>query len=366
MNNQQNGGSGRRTLPEGVPATMKAAVMQKTLHVTIEERPVPAPGPGEVLVKVMAVGVCGSDVHYFEHGRIGPYVVEKPIILGHECAGVVAACGEGAERFRPGDRVAIEPGVTCGRCEYCKSGRYNLCPRVQFLATPPVDGAFVQYIVHREDFLFPIPDHLSFEEAALNEPFSVGIHALNRAGFRPGQTVAVVGLGPVGLMAVAAARAFGASRIIGCDLEANRLAAAVKLGATDTVPAGPEAAERIRQMTGGAGVDAALETAGHPAAVRTAVAALRRGGKLSIVGLPQDPLVSLNVPFLCDNEIDIHGVFRYANTYPQGISFLSAGVPGIRELMTDRYDLEDTQQALHRAMTNKQGSLKVMVYPNGR
>jgi L-iditol 2-dehydrogenase len=351
-------------LEESIPKMMRAAVMQKPLHVTIENVPVPEPGAGEVLVKVMAVGVCGSDVHYYEHGRIGPYVVRKPIILGHECAGIVAACGEGVTRFRPGDRVAIEPGVTCGRCEFCKQGRYNLCPDVQFLATPPVDGAFVQYIVHREDFLFPIPDSLSFEEAALNEPFSVGIHALNRAGFRPGQSVAVIGLGPVGLMAVAAAKAFGAQQIIGSDRESNRLAAAIELGATHVIPAGADAAEEIKRLTGGTGVDVALETAGHPSAVQTAMGAIRRGGKLSIVGLPPEPEVRLNVPYICDNEIDIYGIFRYANTYPQGIRFLTAGLPGIQSLITDRYDLEHAGEALDRAMTNKQGSLKVMVYPH--
>jgi len=354
---------GQRRLPD-IPTVMKAAVMHKPLDVTIEELPVPEPGPGEVLVKVMAVGVCGSDVHYYEHGRIGPYVVRKPIILGHECAGIVAACGEGADRFQPGDRVAIEPGVTCGRCEYCKSGKYNLCPDVQFLATPPVDGAFVQYLVHREDFLFPIPDHLSFEEAALNEPFSVGIHALRRAGFQPGQSVAIIGLGPVGLMAVAAAKAFGAQQIFGSDRELNRLEAAKALGATHTYRAGDgDAAEQIREASGG-GVDVAMETAGHPIAFETALRSLKRGGKLSIVGLPPDPNAKLNVPFVCDNEIDIYGIFRYANTYPQGIRFLSSGLQGIDTMLTDRYPLAQTKDALDRAMTNKQGSLKVMVYPN--
>lgn len=347
-----------------IPKTMKAAVLQQPLRVTIEDRGVPRPGPGEALVKVMAVGVCGSDVHYYEHGRIGPYVVREPLILGHECAGIVVACGEGADKFRPGDRVAIEPGVCCGRCDSCKRGRYNLCPDVQFLATPPVDGAFAQYIVHREDFLFPIPDEMSFEVAAMNEPFSVGIHALNRAGFRPGQSVAVVGLGPVGLMAVAAAKAFGASVIIGCDREENRLEAARRLGATHAVEAGPDAVTLIRWLTGGAGVDVALETAGHPSAVQTAMNVAARGGKLSIVGLPPEPEVRVNVPLICDNELDIYGIFRYANTYPQGIRLLSSGAQGLECLFTDRYPLERTGEALHRAMTNKKGSLKVVVYPN--
>lgn len=364
LSQQQNTGTIRR-LPE-LPATMKAAVLQKPMQVTMEELPLPEIGPDEVLVQVMAVGVCGSDVHYYEHGRIGPYVVEKPIILGHECAGIVAACGERATRFSPGDRVAIEPGITCGRCDDCKRGRYNLCRGVQFLATPPVDGAFVQYICHREDFLFPIPDTLSFEAASLNEPFSVGIHALNRAGFRPGQSVAVIGLGPVGLMAVAAAKAFGASRIFASDLEENRLQAAVRLGATDAIGGrSGDAAAEIRRRTDGLGADVALETAGHPSALQTALRSLGRGGKLSIIGLPPQPEAGFNVPFLCDNEIDIYGIFRYANTYPQGIRFLSSGLIDSDALITDRYPLEQTGEALERARTNKAGSLKVMVYPNG-
>ena len=356
---------GARRLPE-LPATMRAAIMKSPLNIEIEEIPVPDVGPDEVLVKVMAVGVCGSDVHYFEHGRIGPYVVKKPIILGHECAGIVVACGSEANRFSPGDRVAIEPGITCGRCEACKEGRYNLCPEVQFLATPPVDGAFVQYIKHREDFLFPIPDHLSFEEAAMNEPFSVGIHALNRAGMKPGWDVAVIGLGPVGLMAVAAARAFGARRIFASDLEENRLRAALQLGATDIVDGrAGDAAGEIRRLTEGQGVHVALETAGHPVALKTATASLRRGGKLSIVGLPQQAEIGFNVPFLCDNEIDVYGIFRYANTYPQGIAFLASGAIDVQSLITDRYPLEQTQEAMERAMRNKAESLKVIVYPNG-
>lgn len=354
-----------RQLPD-LPDTMKAAVLQKPFEITMEELPLPKTDKDEVLVKIMAVGVCGSDVHYYEHGKIGPYVVRKPIILGHECAGIVAAIGENVTRFKLGDRVAVEPGVTCGRCEACKKGRYNLCPDVQFLATPPVDGAFVQYIKHREDFLFPIPDHLSFEEAALNEPFSVGIHAAKRAGLQPGSTVAIMGMGPVGLMALFAAKTFGAKEIIVADVEPIRLEAAKKLGATHTIHVlEKDPVREIRVLTNGLGADAVFETAGNPKALQSALASVRRGGKMSIVGLPPQEEISVNVPMIVDNEIDIYGVFRYANTYPQGIAFLSSGTADIKSLITDRYALEQTKEALERARTNKSGSLKVMVYPNG-
>ncbi|MGG1311470.1 NAD(P)-dependent alcohol dehydrogenase [Cohnella laeviribosi] len=355
-----------QALPD-LPEVIRAAVLTRPMEVEIREVPMPKLRPDEVLVKVMAVGVCGSDVHYYEHGRIGPYVVKKPLILGHECSGIVAAVGSEATRFKPGDRVAIEPGVTCGKCDACKAGRYNLCPHVQFLATPPVDGAFVQYIAMREDFLFPIPDSLSFEEAAMNEPFSVGIHAAKRAGLQPGSTVAIMGMGPVGLMAVVAAKAFGAANIIVTDLEPIRLEAALRLGAAHAINIREEdPLEAIKRLTGGVGVDYAFETAGNPKALQTALLSLRRGGKLTIVGLPQQDGIELNVPFIADNEVDIYGVFRYANTYPQGIAFLSSGIADVPSLITDRYPLEQAGEALERARTNKSGSLKVMVYPNGQ
>ncbi|MBD2846489.1 NAD(P)-dependent alcohol dehydrogenase [Paenibacillus sp. IB182496] len=346
---------------------MQAAVLTAPTRIEIQARPVPEATGRDVLVKVMAVGICGSDIHYYEHGRIGPYVVKGPIILGHECAGVVVAVGEQVRTLQPGDRVAVEPGVTCGYCAFCKEGRYNLCPEVQFLATPPYDGAFVQYIKHREDFLYRIPDTMSYETAALCEPFSVGVHAVRRARLQPGETVAIIGMGPVGLMAVVAARAFGAGRIVVSDREPLRLEAALRLGADAAVDA--SAADGLAQLRGGAdgsGVHVALETAGHPAALQTALGSLRRGGRLAIVGLPPQDEIPLNVPFIADNEADIYGVFRYANTYPQGLALLAAGLADTDGVMiTDRYPLEQAQQAMERARTNKSGSLKVVVYPNG-
>ncbi|MEK5026914.1 NAD(P)-dependent alcohol dehydrogenase [Paenibacillus sp. FSL M7-1046] len=353
------------TRQDKLPLTMKAAVMDKPGSIVIKEVPVPEVGDHEVLVQVMAVGVCGSDLHYYEHGRIGRFVVEKPIILGHECAGVIVAAGDKVTKAVIGDRVAVEPGVTCGHCSACKAGRYNLCPDVQFLATPPVDGAFVQYLAIREDMVFRIPDHLSFEEAALNEPFSVGIHAAKRSRLQAGETVAIMGMGPVGLMAVAAAKSHGASRIIVTDLEEVRLEAALRLGATHAINIRKEdAVETIKQLTDGAGVDVAWETAGNPKALQSALYSIRRGGRLAIVGLPAQDEIPLNVPFIADNEIDIYGIFRYANTYPKGIEFLASGDVDAGVLITDRYPLAETREALERAIHNKSGSLKVIVYPN--
>jgi L-iditol 2-dehydrogenase len=345
---------------------MKAAVMHSPYQIAIEEVPVPELGEHDVLVKVMAVGICGSDLHYYEHGRIGPYVVTKPIILGHECAGIVAALGGSVTEFRVGDRVAVEPGVTCGTCEACKGGRYNLCPHVEFLATPPYDGAFVQYIRMRKDMLFPIPDHLSFEEAALVEPFSVGIHAAKRAGLQAGSTLAIMGVGPVGLTAIAAGQAFGAREIIVSDLEPIRLKVARQLGATHALNAREEnVVQRIRELTGGRGADVVFETAGSPRALQAGLASLRRGGKLAIVGLPAQEEIPLPIPFIADNEIDIYGIFRYVNTYRQGIAFLSSGRAKVGSIITDRYELADTQLAMERASKHKSSVVKTMIFPNG-
>jgi L-iditol 2-dehydrogenase len=348
-----------------VPKTMKAAVMHSTREISIETLPVPQIDHNEVLIKVMAVGICGSDLHYYTHGRIGKYIVEKPIILGHECSGEIAAVGSSVNHFKIGDRVAVEPGVTCGHCEACKEGRYNLCPDVQFLATPPVDGAFVQYIKMRQDFVFLIPDALSYEDAALIEPFSVGIHAAMRTKLQPGSTIAIMGMGPVGLTAVGAAKAFGASTIIVTDLEPLRLEAAKQMGATHVINIREQdPLNEIKNITNGRGVDVAWETAGNPAALQSALASVRRGGKLAIVGLPAQNEIPLNVPLIADNEIDIYGIFRYANTYPKGISLLASGTVNTKHLVTDRYSLADTREAMERALNFKNECLKIIVYPN--
>lgn len=218
-----------------IPDTMKAAYLKQVKEVEVEKIKVPSVSGKEVLVKMMAVGICGSDTHYFNHGSIGKRMVQFPHIQGHECAGEIVAIGEEVTRFNVGDRVAIEPGVPCNTCEWCKLGKYNLCPEVQFLSTPPVKGAFVQYLKHREDFLFQIPDELSYEVATLAEPLSVGIHAFKRGSLEPGQTVFISGMGPVGLMAILAAKSFGAKHIIVSDLEELRLETAKKFGATEII-----------------------------------------------------------------------------------------------------------------------------------
>jgi L-iditol 2-dehydrogenase len=343
---------------------MKAAVLMKPGVIEIVERDIPTPAKDEALIRVKAVGLCGSDVHYYEHGKIGPYVVEKPIILGHESAGEIVSLGSDVRHLAIGQRVTVEPGVTCGRCNYCKTGRYNLCPDVKFLATPPYDGAFCEYICIRADFLYSIPDHMSYEAAALVEPFSVGLHAVKRGHLKAGESVAILGMGPIGLLAVAAAKSAGAKRIIGVDLEDFRLSAAGKMGATDVINLRNEdVRDAIRRLTGNQGVDLAIETAGNANALQTALSSVRRGGRVVIVGLPPQEEVAMNVPSLVDNEIDIYGVFRYANTYPSGVEILASGDIHINDIITDYFSLDEVPRAFEKARLEKNTTLKIIIKP---
>jgi L-iditol 2-dehydrogenase len=257
--------------------TMKAAVLHAAGDLRVEEVARPrVTAPDQALVRIRAVGICGSDLHFYERGRIGPYVVEAPLILGHESAGEVVEVGEQVEHLRPGDRVAIEPGVPCCRCAYCRSGRYNLCPRLPFMATPPWHGALCEYVAWPADLCFPLPDGVSFAEGALVEPLAVGLQAAKRGDVQVGQTVAVLGCGAIGLATLQVARARGATRIIATDVLGSRLDVARKLGATDTFDgADADLVERVRSLSGD-GADVALETAGTAATVRSACAIDRK------------------------------------------------------------------------------------------
>ncbi|MDQ4086178.1 MAG: alcohol dehydrogenase catalytic domain-containing protein, partial [Actinomycetota bacterium] len=211
---------------------MRASVLRAPKEVVVEQRPVPRPGPREVLVEVGSVGVCGSDMHYYEHGRIGDFVVREPLVLGHEAGGRIVETGEGVEETRVGERVAIEPGVPCRRCRYCRAGRYNLCPDVRFFATPPVDGAFCEYVVIADDFAHPVPDSVSDDAAGLVEPLSVGVWANRTARVPAGGSLLVAGAGPIGLLVAQVARALGVTEVVVSDVDARRRALAERFGAT--------------------------------------------------------------------------------------------------------------------------------------
>jgi L-iditol 2-dehydrogenase len=336
-----------------------AAVLHAPGDVRIERRAIPEPGPREVLVEIRAVGVCGSDVHYFEHGRIGDHVVRAPLVLGHEASGVVAGVGTAVRRHSVGDRVALEPGVPCGSCRECRAGRYNLCPDVRFFATPPVDGAFANYVTIHEDFAFSLPAGLSDEEGALMEPLSVAIWACRKGQVGPDTGVLVTGAGPIGQLAVQVARALGTTELTVTDVNPHRLRVASEGGASRTVDV-----SRTPLAEAGVEADVLLECSGHPAAVRDGVRALRPAGRAVMVGMGPTGDIEIPLAVVQNRELWLTGTFRYANTYPAAIALAAAGRVNLRAIVTGRFALEDTEAAL-RAGREDPASIKPLVVPGG-
>ncbi|WHY18457.1 NAD(P)-dependent alcohol dehydrogenase [Paenibacillus sp. G2S3] len=344
---------------------MNAAIMDEQLSISVKQIDIPVPKENEALIKVYCIGICGSDVHYYEHGRIGRYVVKEPIILGHELAGEVVEVGKKVANITVGDRVAVEPGITCGQCDYCKSGRYNLCPDVVFLATPPVNGAWAEYIVMPSDYLFKLPDSMSYEEGAMLEPLSVGFHAMMRGKVQPFDRVLITGLGPIGLLAGQAAKLFGVSEIYGTDVVPFRRQLAMEMGFTAALdPVKENVQERINELTNGSGVTLVVESSGNARAMADTIKLVRRGGRIVFVGLPADSVIPMDMGQFIDGEIDAYGVFRYANTYPAAIQALQHSSLDIEKIVSHRFALTDTQAALEVARKEKDTSIKVMIYPN--
>lgn len=350
-----------------MPELMSAAVLDRPFSIEVKQVNRPVPKPDEALVKVYCIGICGSDIHYYEFGKIGRYEVKKPIILGHELAGEVVEIGEEVKNVAVGDRVAVEPGVTCGRCDYCKSGRYNLCPEVKFMATPPIDGAWAEYVAVRSDFLFQLPDELSFEEGALLEPLSVGFHAMRKGKVGPGDSVLVQGLGPIGQLAVQSAKLFGATKVFASDVVPFRRELALGMGA-DTVldPLADDVGQKLDTLTSGNGVDVIVETSGNSKAISSTIKTVKRGGRIVFVGLPREDEIPIDISHLVDSELEIHGVFRYANTYLAAIQALKNSELDSKKIITHRFPLQKIKEAVELSRTQKDISIKTMIYPQGR
>jgi L-iditol 2-dehydrogenase len=333
--------------------TMNAAVLITTKRIVVEAVPAPRLDADQVLVRVEAVGVCGSDVHYYEYGRIGPYIVESPLILGHELSGRIEAVGSSVDPARIGERVAVEPQRPCRICIQCKSGRYNLCSKMEFFATPPIDGALAELVAIQSDFAHAIPESVSFEAAALMEPLSVAIWACQRAEVMPGSRVLIAGAGPIGAIVAQVARAFGASDVIVSDLDSDRLDFVLSHGATSVFDPRDESVLGLE-------VDAFIDASGVAQAVRSGILAVRPAGRVILVGLGNDEL-SLPVSYIQNREIWLSGVFRYANTWPLAIDLVASGRVDLDVLVTGRFSLSETEAALNAA--KRPGQMKAIVYP---
>lgn len=334
--------------------TNHAAVMPELGRIEIQAVAEPDPGPREAVVQIEAVGVCGSDTAYYTVGRIGDYVVDGPIILGHECAGKVIAVGTDVTQVKVGDRVAIEPGTPCRDCRDCMAGRYHLCPDLVFFATPPYDGSLVQRMAIDERQLFVMPDSMSYEEGAMCEPLSVGIWACKRASLEPGDRVLVTGAGPVGLLAAQVARAFGASSVTVADVAEFRLDMARELGFE---------VERAGEGTDN-DFDVLLECSGAPTALADGLWRLRTNGRAAMVGMPKQD-VSLALSRLNVNELTVGLVNRYAHTWPIAIELVSSGRVDVASLVTHRFPLDETADALMLGK-NVPDSVKAVIAPQQR
>ena len=339
-----------------------AANLVAALHgprdVRLETRAVPQLGERDVLVEVRSVGVCGSDVHYYEHGRIGSFVVEQPLVLGHEVSGVVVDRGPRAVKHAVGQRVALEPGVPCGRCSECRHGRYNLCIDVRFFATPPIDGAFARYVAIHEDYAFALPDELSDDAGALLEPLSVGIWACRKGGVGLGDRVLVTGAGPIGNLAVQVARAAGATTIVSADVNRDRLARAAEHGATGAI----DVSERALTPDDGP-FDVLLECTGAEALTSDAIRLLRPAGSAVLVGMGPGLEARFPIAAMQACEITLVGTFRYANTYDVAIALAAAGRVDLDGLVDAHFPLEEVDRAL-RAGRENPSLLKVVVGVN--
>ena len=328
----------------------------------IRDIPMPEPKEKEVLVEMEYVGICGSDVHYFHDGRCGSYVVEGDFMLGHECAGTVVALGEGVQNLKVGDRVALEPGITCGECEFCKRGLYNLCPDVQFLATPPVQGCYENYIAFPENMCFKLPENISTKEGALIEPLSVGLHAANQGNVQLGDSVVILGAGCIGLVTLLACKAHGASDITVVDVIPKRLDYAMKLGATRVINGKEkDAVEEIMKLTNGVGVEKVFETAGSPFTIQQTPYIVKRAGTITLVGISAQEKIEYNFAQIMDKEPTIKSVFRYRNIYPQANAAIADGTNDVSGLLTHDVPFDDIQEAFDCAINNKDDVVKAVI-----
>jgi L-iditol 2-dehydrogenase len=341
---------------------MRALRLYGPQDLRLVEEARPTIGPDEALLRVRAVTVCHSDIHYYRYGRIGDTVSDKPLILGHEFAAEVVDVYPGVQRVKVGDLVAAEPALSCGHCRYCQEGNPNLCQNLLFAGTPPMDGALRDYVAYKAEFLFPLPLTLSAEEGALLEPLGVAIHAWDLAKLRIGETLAVVGCGPIGLLLVQLARVGGATRVLAVDPLPYRRDLAAEMGA---IPLDPQEdlAARAEEYTGGHGVDVAIEAAGVMAAQEEAAQMVKRGGRMVLVGIPAEDRLLLTHHLVRRKGLTIKLSRRMKLTYPRAIALVERGMVNLRSLITHHFPLERAAEAFRLVESYGDGVVKAVICP---
>lgn len=339
-----------------IPTTMRASVLTAPRSIELRQAAVPQPGPRQVLVEVTAVGVCGSDTHFYESGAIGDIIAEGPIVLGHETAGRIVAIGDDVDPTLLGEAVAIEPQTPCRRCRMCKVGSYHLCTDIRFYGAFPVDGSFAEYVVIDSDFAHTVPSALTPEKIALVEPVSVAVHAARRAGIVPGDRVLITGAGPIGVLVAQVARAFGAREAVVSDPVPFRREFAVAHGASRALdPAITDFSELSEHF------DIYIDASGSARAVQSAIVAVRRGGTVVLVGMGAET-IELPVAVIQHRELTLTGTFRYVNTWPLAIDLIARGVVEVEPLVTGRFGLGEVERALQAAKIDPL-AIKSMIVP---
>lgn len=341
---------------------MEALVLEQKGEIALRDVPIEEPlGPRDVRVALRNVGVCGSDVHYYTHGAIGPFVVREPMILGHEASGVVVEAGKEVTDLAPGDRVCMEPGIPDPRSKASRLGMYNLDPSVRFWATPPIHGVTRPSVVHPAEFTFKLPDNVSLQAGAMVEPLAVGMHAANKAGIAPGDVAVVIGAGTIGLVTIMSALAGGCSEVIALDVKQPKLDIAATLGPVRTVNVrDADAEEVVREVTGGWGVDIVFEASGAAPALDTALKLLRPGGRLIAIGMPLEPVL-YDIVAAQAKEVRMETIFRYANVYERAVKLLGSGAIDLDPLVTETYPFEKGREAYEYAVEPAETSVKIQI-----
>lgn len=341
----------------------KGAFMDKIDHFVINEIPVPEITPDQVLIRVEYVGICGSDVHYFHDGRCGTFVVgEEPFMLGHECAGTIVEVGSEVKNLVAGDRVCVEPGITCGKCEHCKSGEYNLCPDVKFLATPPIQGCNERYLAFPAELCYKLPDNMSTRVGALIEPLSTCMYSARLSEVTVGDTVVILGAGCIGLLIMMCCKARGASKVIICDLENIRLEKAKELGADYTVNSREaDVLAEVERLTNGRGADIVIEAAGNKVTIAQTPFLVRQGGLILLVGMSAEEEITYNFGQIMAKEARIKSQFRFVNTFPTAIAAVESGLIPLEKIVTHEFSFNDIQKAYETCIYDKSNVVKALV-----
>lgn len=343
-------------------SNVRALVLERQHELKLRDIDLPQTvGPGEVRIKIHTVGICGSDVHYYTHGRIGPFVVEAPMVLGHEAAGTVSETGEGVEHLKVGDRVCMEPGIPDPNSRASRLGLYNIDPAVRFWATPPVHGVLTPYVIHPANYTFKLPDNVSFAEGAMVEPFAVGMQAAAKAKIAPGDTAVVIGAGPIGTMVAIAALAGGCARAVVADLAQPKLDIAG--GYQGVIPINVRdrnLAAEVKRLTDGWGADVVFECSGSSKAWETLLDLPRPGGAVVVVGLPVAP-IAFDVATASTKEVRIETVFRYAHQYERAIALMGSGRVDLKPLISATFPFEDSINAFDRAVEARPADVKLQI-----